>query len=664
MCWRERVVNKLDGFWILVTGKFNQLFHILGLGLCVLLFSDTAAQSSNTPFLERSITIALNDERMDVALKKISEQAGFTFSYSPSILQGDRTVTYSFVNKTVREILDQLFSGTVQYKARGKYVILTKAMIGSAPKEPQVYSGYVVDEATGERLKNVSIYDPVTLSSTVTDSYGYFEIEIPKPSSDLRLAINKQNYTDTLVVIPDSKGRLLNIPISGEKIGTLADSVGKKIKRFWLNTKRFTKQQINIANIKDSIHRRTQLSIVPFIGTNHALSGNVINDYSFNMIGGYSLGVNKFEIGGAFNIVRGNVNGLQLAGTFNAVGGNVKGAQFAGVFNANYGTVEGAQFAGVFNVSWNERRYFAAAGVFNFSRRNSRAVQLAGVGNITIGDQGSPHMAGLFNFSSGKARSQIAGSYNIAGSDLTGWQMGGVFNIAGGDVHGAQTAGVFNVAGGEVRGAQIAGVMNIAGKGVRGAQVGAVLNYASKVHGVQVGLINIADSVGGVPIGLLSVVLKGYHKIELSADEIFYTNVAFRTGVRQFYNILTAGVKPSTFKDPETMWTFGYGLGTAPKLSRKLFLNFDITSNQIVQGNSFEGVNVLNKAYIGVDFQMLKKMSVTVGATLNAYITETTYDGYLPIFTDYQPNVFYNRDYGSDMNMKMWLGGKIGIRFL
>ena len=100
---------------------------------------------------------------------------------------------------------------------------------------------------------------------------------------------------------------------------------------------------------------------------------------------------------------------------------------------------------------------------------------------------------------------------------------------------------------------QVAGLFNFVAHEIQGAQIGALLNYAEKVKGVQVGLLNIADSVHGVPVGFLSFVAKGYHKIEISADEIFYTNLAFRTGVSQFYNIFTAGVKPDSFDEDETI---------------------------------------------------------------------------------------------------------------
>ncbi|HTE32429.1 MAG TPA: STN domain-containing protein, partial [Chryseolinea sp.] len=261
-----------------------------------------------TPVLERTITLTLNRERIDIALKKVAQQGDFTFSYSPAIVDVSKIVTFTFAGNTVREVLDQLFQGTVHYKTRGNYIILTKAATTS---DAQTYSGYIIDETTGTRLKNVSVYDPVSLSSAVTDDYGYFQLKIDKPTAeDVQLAIEKLNYIDTMISVSSSKKRLLNIPISvnQDKLASLADSVSEKIRRFW-KTKVLAPQSANIENIRDTLHRTTQVSVVPFVGTNHSLSGNIVNDYSFNIFGGYALGVEKLEVGTFFNIDRADVKG-------------------------------------------------------------------------------------------------------------------------------------------------------------------------------------------------------------------------------------------------------------------------------------------------------------------------------------------------------------------
>lgn len=89
---------------------------------------------AQTPLLERKISVSLDQERLDLSLKKIAEAGGFTFSYNPVILDPGKLVTYTFINKTIREILDELFKGTVHYKTRGKYIILTQGQVSSVKK--------------------------------------------------------------------------------------------------------------------------------------------------------------------------------------------------------------------------------------------------------------------------------------------------------------------------------------------------------------------------------------------------------------------------------------------------------------------------------------------------------------------------------------------------
>ena len=554
--------------------------------LVAVLFSFLPLTSrSETPLLERILTITLQDDKIEDALKKIADRGGFTFSYSPSILDANRVINAIFTNKTVREILDNLFNGTVQYKERSHYIILTRASLGSSKNDPRLLAGYVVDEASGERLKNVSVYDPVTLSAAVTNDYGYFEIEVEDPLANISLVVNKANYTDTLVQVPSDKTGLLTIPIkiNTDKIVTMADSVSKKIKRFW-NAKIKRPQDVNMENISNTLYQPAQISLVPFVGTNRKLSGNVINDYSFNVLGGYSLGTRMLEIGGLFNIDRGSAHYAQVAGLFNLNGGSSTGYQGAGLFNSN--------------------------------RQEGHAVQTAGI-----------------------------------------------FNFNGSEGSGVQVAGLINIQPHTYKGTQVAGLINIAGEKINGVQVAGLMNIGNQVQGSQIGFLNIADSISGIPLGFLSIIANGYHKIEFAVDEIFYTNVALRTGIPQFYNILTIGAKPHTFGDDETYWTFGYGVGTAPKIMKWLYLNIDLTANQIVVGKTMDAVNLLNKLYLGLEIQPARKFAVTLGATLNGYVTDVTHDPYPPLFTDYQPSVIYDHTYANNLNLKMWWGAKVGVRF-
>jgi len=646
------------------------LFYMILLALAL---PAAAQQDRKTPLLERVITITFERESLESALKKIGREGGFSFSYNSSLMEKNRVITYAFYNKTVREVLDQLFKGTIQYKERSRYIILTRAEPRTS-SQPRVVTGYVVDESTGQRLKNVSIYDPVTLSSAVTDAYGYFQIKIDNPSADeIKLAINRVNYTDTVVSVVDNQG-LLNIPIkvNTDKVAAFAEQVGQNLKRFWTHT-----VLMNLENIDDSLHRRTQISIIPFVGTNHKLSANVANEYSFNLLGGYSRGVDKFELGGLFNMVRYDVRGVQIGGGFNAVGGKKDGVQVAGWVNTNLDSARGAQVAGLLNFNWNSSSGFVLGGFLNFTRHRSEGVSIAGLANTTLGEQRGVHLAGfynvvtrsggpaqvagLLNFTGGHMRgAQIGGLVNFIGRDMRGGQVGGLLNVTIGSHNGGQVGGLANFVARDMHGVQAAGLLNVTTGTHTGVQFAGILNYATRIKGIQFGLVNVSDTIDGVPIGIMSIVLKGYHTLEISADEVFYTNVAFRTGVRKFYNILTAGIKPQE-TDP-VIWSFGYGLGTSPRLGQKLYMNIDVTSNQIVRGN-VDKMRLLNKLYLGIDWQVARRMALIAGGTFNAYVADKAVASD-DIFTDYRPHLWRDHTYSDGKNLKLWFGAKIGVRFL
>ena len=586
-------------------------------------FAQSFAQTKPIPILERKITLSSKDEKISSVLNKVSQQAGFSFSYNSSIVSESETVTVDLVNKTVRDALNAIFKGTKLYKEKNGYLILTQA-----PPPPKVettvivLSGYVEDEKTGEKIPDASVYNKTTLSSAVTDQFGFYKIKFDKQDSTALLSVSKKDYKDTIVAITTPGSQYLNISIAPiGKDSVMVEASTSKPDSSVVQQEEIVNfpygSEANVQNISDTLYRDIQISFLPFLGSNGRLSGNVINDYSINILGGYSLGTKQIELGFFFNIDRGDVSFLQVAGFANLVGGNMYGAQGAGFFNLNKGEVKAAQYASFANINLGEAR---------------------GV--------------------------QITGGLNVNLKSADGVLAAALLNYAGGPSYGVQIAGLGNFQMDDYRGSQIAAVTNFAKEKISGSQISALYNHGRNVRGTQIGIFNYADSLGGVPIGLVSFVKTGYHKLEISADEIFYTNMAFRTGVHQFYNILSAGMMTEQTTDGKTVWSFGYGLGTAPRLTKWLHLNFDLTSQHISKGSFIDELSSLNKIYAGFDFQIAKKFSMTVGATLNGYLTRTTYTDYPDLFINYQPKIIYDENVSSDVNLKMWWGAKVGLRFL
>ncbi len=602
--------------------RMRKFYTILLLFVCVVV----VAQQKAVPLLERTISISAVNEKVPSLLNRIGQAGGFSFSYNSAIIDPNQNVSLDITNQTVRNVLNEIFKGSMNYKEKSNYLILTKAPVAPVKNNTVVViiNGYVEDKATGEKIPQASVYDKNSVTSAVTDEFGYFNLKLEKKTDSISLSVSKKNYRDTLVSITAPSNQYLTIsidPITEDSILITAqtDSVDSVVAEEKEEMSFPYASEPNVQNIRDTLYELVQVSFLPFLGTNGRLSGNIINDYSINFLGGYSLGTRQIELGFFFNLDRGDVSWLQIAGFGNVVGGKVYGVQAAGFANVNGDDTE--------------------------------AVQLAGFVNTNMGDTRGVQVAGFANTNLGK---------------MNGVQVAGFSNVTGMPSNGVQVAGFGNVQIGDYSGSQFAGLTNIATEKITGSQISALFNYGRKVHGTQIGLVNYADTLGGVPIGLLSIVKSGYHKIELSADEVFYANLAFRTGVRKFHTMLMAGFKPQQSLDPAdtSVWTFGYGLGITPKLNRWWYLDVDISSQHVNKGSFTDALSLLNKVYVGFDFQVAKKFSIATGVTFNGYLTSNSYTEYPTLFTDYHPKIVAEKNFSNDTNLKMWWGAKIALRFL
>jgi hypothetical protein len=600
--------------------KFFTITTLLSLFLCSAL-----AQSSP---LDKKITISLVEVTLPEALNKISKAGDFSFSYNSSLISDEQIVTLYAIDRTVGSILTDLFKGTVSFKAKGRYIILKKVAL--TPKPSQfVIAGFVEDEGTGEKLKDASVYDKALINSVLTDEWGYFQMKFNKQTDSIHVAVSKGGYEDTVMVLPPQSRTSLKVKLHTRRAKkTVAIDTAKQENPLQLPYE----SNPNVQNISDTIYRDIQISFLPYIGTNKGLSGNTINDYSINFLGGYSLGTREIELGFFFNIDRGDVGWLQVAGVANLVGRNVDGIQASGFANINGGKMTGLQLSS-----------------FNGNRGQTNGLQIGALANASIRSLNGMQIAGFANYANKRSR---------------GMQIAGGANVMTGQLRGMQLAGGVNVVTGNISGSQLAGVSNIATRKVKGSQISAAFNYGKNVQGTQIGILNFADSLGGVPIGLISYVNHGYHRIELSADELFYANLAFRTGARKFYNILLAGIQPNEISTNKYNWTFGYGLGTARKISSGIHLNIDLTAQHVSARDYTSSMSLLNKLHVGLDFKLARKFWIYGGVTFNGYISEITASDKPDLFKNYQPKFIHNQNWDTTYNIASWWGAKVALRFL
>ena len=579
-------------------------FHPLRYAFYFIVISVPFFSISQTPLLERPITLRVNNEKISVVLDNIAKQGNFSFSYNSAIFDVNNRGDITVQNKPVREILNLIFKGAITYKVRENYIILQKNNQKRTPKNIFV-SGYIIDTQTDKPLSRATVYDPKDLSSTISNEYGFYRIRLNVSNLPTKLMITKADYEKRIINIKSVQDvyevieltptlhkpfdipvyednsiekkdnysnqdlSLENKPVSQPVAppfpditdqnlfptspiidSTLYDSrwdeFKKKVGKVFVSRS----QRINAQNVDDSLSREYQVSLLPFLGTNRLLSGSIKNDYSLNLLMGYSGGVRKLEVGGILNGVRNDVEGLQVAGIGNIVGGTVFGGQLSSTFN------------------------------------------IAGYLDNGI---------------------QLSSGFNIIIRKSAGWQISPV-------------------------------------------------NFAHRVlkGGKQIGFINISDSTDTTPIGFLSFVGSGngYKRFELSVDENQTASFSFKTGVRKFYNIVALHYN---FTRRQEIFGVGYGIGRAYELGKSWMFNTDLTANMMVEYDDFNpNVAALWKLDLSFEKQIARNIAVTFGPSIK-YLVINEYNSSAWTAKPFNKIPTY-KTISSTANSTFWIGFQMGLR--
>ncbi len=534
--------------------------------------------------LEKRINFKCSSQPISSALRQLEQQEGIVFSYSPSIVDGQKIISINVMNTPIRGVLLELIGSAYHFKESKNYVIMTR---DSKAAKYNAIKGYVED-SNGRSVDGATVYHQRSSRSTNTNAAGYYELYIERDIDPTSLQVGKANLADTALKQLQSTSNYEPLTLRAQSDTTLytylsgvkrgINGVSQDIASFWINNR------IEVQNVNDTIYRAAQVSFIPFVGTNRKLSANCSNAFSFNILGGYAFNSRAFELAGLFNMNRENARGFQLAGLYNMNGGTQHGAQISGLFGYN--------------------------------KRESCGFQLGGLCNFNPGGFSGMNIAGLVHYS---------------GFNSSGFTLSGIGNAQRGDFKGVQLAGIINVARSST------------------VQIGTI-NVAKHAK-TQIGVINIADTISGVPIGVFSLIKKGYHKVEVSYDTDKYLNGALRLGVSKLYTIYFAGIKPSA--PDSTEWTFGFGIGSSPKVSYRTRINIDLTTQQMIEGEFAEYFNVRTQFQVGVESQIFKHLALFAAVNLN-YLSADSKDPY---------NAFDSPLHRINSNpTDWWLGARVGVR--
>ncbi len=305
------------------------------------------------------------------------------------------------------------------------------------------------------------------------------------------------------------------------------------------------------------------------------------------------------------------------------INGGVNTFELGGIGNQNHGDVKGVQIAGISNIT----------------EGASSGVVIGGIANIATQTTDGFHLAGIANVSNGSANgAQLAGIANINGASTNGLMLSGIANIANDDMTGMQLS-----------------LINSSHSNMNGFQLG-LINFAKKLKGFQLGLVNVTDTLEGAALGLISVTRNGYFAFEASNSEVMYTNLSYKMGTSQLYNIYTMGYSKYNSKD---VYSYGLGLGTLIPLHERHSIALEGITNQMAYDDDWSQLNMLNKLNLTYQFNLTKRISLIGGPSLNFYITEVMVNGEYGTLD--MPKTIW--EHKGDKNMHyMWIGYNVGLK--
>lgn len=583
-----------------------------------LFFIHTLTKGQN--YLEMPVTIQSANTPIATVFDQLEAQLAFNFSYEAQLINEDNEVSINAVNKSLQDVLTLTLGHDYDFKVVGTHVIIQSNL---EPVDRRGGSFSLMGQILGpdnQPLENAIVYEANRQTAAVTNYDGFYRFNFRDKNHPVALNISHSGFRDTVVHV--SQGELQKmrvIPISEQRIipsdfKTMESKSGTSL----VNNEMKSLSDIKLvqfmipddalyvsSNLNAFNWQSAQVSLVPYVSTNDLMNGLTTNNVSFNVIGGYTAQIEGAEFGAVSNFIQNSVYGFQAAGVSNIVGKEVVGFQAAGVVNITLGDVKGGQ----------------ASGVINHVKGYHTGAMVAGVINITEGTGEGSSSKGI--------KAQVSGVSNIHLKDTANLQITSVWNQA---------------------------------ERVKGVQVSGFGNYTKKLNGVQIGIVNIADTIEtGVPIGLINVVKSGYRKLELSTNEVFQANVAFKTGGNHLYSFLNAGFGKYI--------GVGYGFGYTTDYSRKSSFNIDVGTTALFDTdaaiNSYMGIS--NRITVGLTHQISKLFAFSTGPAFNFFMVHKEAGTSLPSEIN-KPSGIYYGNYYLEQALKAkknnhWFGWYFSIRF-
>lgn len=193
----------LNGLFCPKSLEFKQLLRTMKITLFLLLFVTFQAYCADSYSQNAKVSIPNSQLRVGQVLSKIESQTEYLFVYNKKSVDVRRTVDVNANNKSVADLLDEVFAGTnIKYVMEGKNIILTEkgesvASVAGVQQDKNTVKGIVTD-TKGEPIIGANVLEKGTTNGVITNIDGEFTLNAP---AEATLVISFIGYEPVTVVL-------------------------------------------------------------------------------------------------------------------------------------------------------------------------------------------------------------------------------------------------------------------------------------------------------------------------------------------------------------------------------------------------------------------------------------------------------------------------------
>ncbi len=200
-------------------GVKSKMWKIMRLSIFLLFFFASQAWAGSGHAQQTKLTLKMNNVRVVEVLDKIEDQTDFYFIFNQKLVDMDRRVNVDAQDKSIDNILDNLFATTdVSHQVQDRLIILTTEKsdfkVGTVMQQQKSVTGNITDN-NGEPLPGVTVVLKGTTKGTITDFDGNYSL--PNIESSDVLVFSFVGMTPQEIVVGDQS--VINIKMRADAIG-------------------------------------------------------------------------------------------------------------------------------------------------------------------------------------------------------------------------------------------------------------------------------------------------------------------------------------------------------------------------------------------------------------------------------------------------------------